>query len=246
MATRNGLGLLLALMLPAMAMADDSGAALEVGASHKLCKGLEASIDAEVRTQDGLGDMERWSIGAALEYKFCKWLKADAGYTFIDRYIPAQVNSKGTKRTDDYWSPRHRAFVSATGIWKPNKHWELSLRERYQYTYETKVNVPCYRLATGKRDDDKVKGDEGESLLRSRLQVKWTIRKKCPWTPFANVEALNDLGDGFSLDQMRYTIGTGYKINKHNSLGLSYRYKDKSNSDEAGGHLITLSYTYDF
>lgn len=235
--------LTLGCLCPLFAEGNDTGMGIELGASHKVAKGTEISIDGEFRTQDGLGQVERWAIGANLDYKINKHLKANVGYTLLGKRIPDEETSK--YRRVHYWSPRHRAFASLTADWKLGKHWNLSWRERYQYTYEAERFVKRYALATGMRGEDKVVGDESEQLLRSRLQLKWG-RKKCAWEPFLNIEMLNDLSDGLALDQMRYTAGTDYKLNKQNSLGLSYRYKDKNDKDEAKGHLFTLKYAYEF
>jgi len=225
------------------AIAEDNGVGIELSASKKITKELEASVETEVRTQDGMSEMERWSIGAGVDYKFTKWLKADAGYLLIMRNIPEESTNKYDYV--QYWSARQRAYVSMVGTWKLPSHFALSLRERYQFTFEPGENLERYYIGTDKRASDKVTENEKEHLLRSRLQLSWS-RKKCAWSPFISVEALNNLQDSFSLDQMRYTLGTDYKLNKHNSFGLSYRYKDKNDRDEAKGHLITLKYSYDF
>lgn len=224
-------------------LAEDTGVGIEVSASKKIVKGLEASVEAEVRTQDAVSQMERWSIGAGIDYKILKWLKADVGYLLLMRNIPESTSKKYDLK--QYWSPRHRAYASIVGTWKLPKHFALSLRERYQYTYETQQYVERYHLGTNKRADDKVVGDEADHLLRSRLELGWS-RKKCNWSPFISVEALNSLQDGFSLDQMRYTLGTDYKLNKKSKLGLSYRYKDKNDKEESKGHLISIKYSYEF
>ena len=227
-----------------MAQADDTGLGIEVSAEHKITKGLSAEVEGEVRTQDGVSDLERWAVGASVDYKLTKWLKSDVGYSLIYRYLPERLTDKG-KLQSDYWSPRHRAFVSLTGSWKLPAHWELSLRERYQYTYETKRNVERHDPATGIRLSDKVKGGDSDQLLRSRVQLKWS-RKKSDWSPYLQVEMLNDLTNSFSIDQMRYTAGVDYKLNKQNSLGISYRFKDKSDKEEDKGHLFSLKYGFKF
>lgn len=221
----------------------DMGYGIELEASHKVAKKMESRLDAEIRTQDGLSDMERWSLGVSQSYKLTKWLKADAGYTLLMRNIPAHNSNKYS--WEQYWSPRHRAYASLTGSWKLTKHLDFSLRERYQYTYEVERFVQRFHLDNGTRADDKVEGDEGEHLLRSRLQLKWS-RKKCNWTPYFNVEFLNNLQDGMSLDQTRYIAGCDYKIDKKNAIGLSFRYKDKSDREDTKGHLISISYNYEF
>lgn len=221
----------------------DTGMGVEVEVSHKICKGLNGAIEAEVRTQDGIDELERLAIGAGLDYKMIKWLKADAGYVLLMRNIPEHNSSK--YHWEQYWSPRHRAYLSLTGTWNPSKHWTLSLRERYQYTYEARRYAQRFYLSDGHRGSDRIEGGDNEQLLRSRLQVKWN-RKKCAWSPYANVEMLNDIHDGLNIDQIRYTAGCDYKINKHNTLGISYRFKDKSDRDEAKGHLLTFHYAYEF
>lgn len=223
------------------AMADDSGLGIEVGATKKINTNLSADVEGEFRTQDGLSNVERWSAGASLEYKFTKWLKADAGYSFIARRYPDKTTSKNWQQ--HYWSPRHRGFVSLTATWKLPAHLDLSLRERYQYTYETEQTVIRYKLSNGNRND-KVKGGDSESMLRSRLQLKWS-RKRCPWAPYVNAEMHNDIS-GMAIDQMRYIAGIDYKLSKQNTFGLSYRYKSKNNDDEDKGHLVSLSYKYKF
>jgi len=222
--------------------AQDMG--LEFEASKKIAKGLEASVEGEVRTQDAFSDMERFSIGAGVQYKLASWLKADAGYLLMARRLE-EYNSTNYNYEAD-WNPRHRAYVSLTGAWEPINHFQISLRERYQFTYATPVNRERYYLVEPeRRASDKIVEDKGESILRSRLQVKYS-RKKCNWEPFLSVEMLNDIDNSFANDQIRYTLGTDYKINKHNQVGLSYRYKDKSDNDEKKGHLITLSFSHAF
>lgn len=240
---------LLCLFLPQFCLADDLGVGVEVEAEAKLTKELGIAVEGEFRTQEAVSDMERWSLGASLDYRLLKtkqWsLKADAGYLFLDRHILAEDTKK--YHYVDYWSARHRAFASLSGSWKINKHLELSLRERYQLTHRTPQNLERYYQADlSHRASDKVKDAGNEQLLRSRLQLKWNIGKKNPFTPFVSVECLNDLDRSFAIDQTRYIVGTDYKLDKHNSFGISYRYKDKSNEDEDKGHLFTISYSHAF
>ncbi|MBQ0056071.1 MAG: DUF2490 domain-containing protein [Bacteroidales bacterium] len=242
------LACLCAALTPA-ALADDFGMGLELNAEKSLTKQWDIEAGGELRTQNTLSDIERWSIGLGTAYRLLKtkqWqMKADLGYQLMARRILAENTKK--YHYPAYWSPRHRAYASLSAGWKVSKRLELSLRERYQFTRRQTCNLERFYISDPThRADDKVKDAESESLLRSRLQLKVNTRKKCPWTPYLSVEWLNDLSDAFSLDQTRYIVGTDYKLNKHNSLGVSYRYKDKSNSEEAKGHLLTISYSYDF
>jgi len=226
------------------AVADDKGAGIELSASKKVTKGLSISLDGEVRTQEAVSEMERFSIGADLSYKISSWLKADAGYLLMAKRTLEKAKKNYVYSA--YWSPRHRAFSSLTFSWEPIKHFEISLRERYQWTQTPGVNVKRYYVRyPGVRAADKWAPTADEHLLRSRIEVQYS-RKKLAWEPYVSIESLNDLSDGFANDQMRYTLGTDYRINKHNKVGLSYRYKDKSNSEEDKGHLVTVSYNHAF
>lgn len=217
---------------------------VELEASHKLTKRLEISAEGELRTHDVADDMERLSIGAGLQYKLASWLKTDAGYLLMAHRLEERDSHNYHYVAD--WQAKHRAFVGLTGAWKPVKHFVVSLRERYQYTYATAANMERYYLSEpDRRASDKIEEAESDNILRSRLQVKYS-RKKCAWEPYLSIEMLNDLKRGLANDQMRYMLGTDYKFNKHNQLGLSYRYKDKNDSDEKKGHLITISYSHSF
>lgn len=223
---------------------DDAGLGIELEGTFKIIKPLELGVVGEFRTQDGLGEADRFSLGIDLNYKPLKWLKADIGYLLLQRQTLEEQTTKYIY--ESYWSPSHRAFASVTGSWEPFKHFEFSLRERLQYTYKTLHYATRYQLANPEhRVTDKEVGGEGQLLLRSRLQCKWS-RKKSNWSPYLSVEMLNDAQESLAIDQMRYTVGTDYKLGKHNSVGVNYRYKDKNNSDEQKGHLFTISYSYDF
>lgn len=235
----------------AMLWADDFGTGVELEATKKFASKLKLGLTGEYRTQDGVNESERWAIGANASYKLynkkkSKWeASANAGYLFISRYYPEHLSSSGKNVITAYWSPRHRAFASLTGTYKINKQWELSLRERYQYTYIAEQFVERYKVRNGVRNDDKIIGGTDKQMLRSRLQLKWN-KKKCPWEAFVNTEAFSDTKDSFSLNQMRYTVGAEYKVNKHNAIGLSYRHKDKQDADEESTHLLKASYSFSF
>ena len=93
-----------------------------------------------------------WLIASLL------FLKADGGYTFIYSHRPGEMTKKGNY-VSDYWSPRHRMYLSLTG--KLNwQRFEFSLRERYQYTYRTSQLVSKYD------------GDDGSKKQMRKLPAK--------------------------------------------------------------------------
>lgn len=204
------------------------------------------------------------------------WLKADLGYTFIYKNNPTETSIKyeldGTTpkhmNVDDaYWGTRHRATASLSGSWKAGR-FKIGLRERYQYTYTAAASCnrtrwyynPFYEIFPEEveefylvddpadsdysyfTDDKKPKSDH---KLRSRFDVAYNI-KHCKFEPFAEMEMYNDLVNQFSIDKIRWTIGTDYKVSKTSKFTAYYRFQDHADEDEPGGHVIGIGYSFDF
>lgn len=239
-------------------------------ASKKINKKLKLDIEAEMRTIEGVGDFDRFAIGAGLSYKFTKWLKASAGYIFIYSHNLEETSIKWDEPIEimntgellynynvdhSYWTERHRFHLSLSGEYKVGRV-EFSLRERLQYTRtnsattdETKYRWECVDLIEEKYEmtnstEPELKKTKYNTTLRSRLTVKWDI-PKCKVNPFASVELYSRLDDWEGCDKMRYRIGASYKINKDNSISLFYLYQDANDDDEPKGHAIGLGYSID-
>ena len=214
---------------------------LDAGASKTWQKKYTVGIDAQYRTSNKLESTERWGIGANFGWKPLKWLKVGADYSFLYSHRPERTTKKGNF-VEDYWQPRHRVGVSLTGSLKFNR-WELSLRERWQYTRNQGVNA----LKFG--PDGLDKGYEyipvrNRHVLRSRLKLEWGIKKKCPFTPYVSAEMYNSLNKAFQVTKVRYTAGCDYKIDRHNSVGLFYRFVDSYDNDETNLNVIGLEYAF--
>ncbi|MDO4755216.1 MAG: DUF2490 domain-containing protein [Parabacteroides sp.] len=228
-------GLISSLSIQAQSLQTSAG--IEVGIVNKL----NGFVEGEYRTLDGVSGTERWEGALGLEYKVLPYLKLIGGYVYIHQQRELEITKKGNI-IPAYWQPKHRAFFAVTGSYQ----WErftFSLRERYQYTYRTEQYV-------AKLNDDGItpKEDEwveakGKHILRSRLEVEYHI-KKTKFTPYAFYEVYNSFSDGFSVDKSRYTIGAKYKFNKKHSVQLYYRYIDKTDDDEAAGHIIGIGYKF--
>lgn len=237
--------LLMAAIVSLPVWAEDDGdtdACYGISASvdRKLAKGLHLEVESEVRMQNSFADMERWTLGATMDYKLLSWLKADAGYEFLNRYKLSNVSGKGNIR-NGYWSPRHRWMTGLTGSWTVRR-WGLSLRERYQGTHAPLQYVPKYR-PDGFRLTDEAEEGKTEHILRSRLQVKYNIRH-CKFTPLGSIELHNDMGNGMRLDEVRYVLGGDYKLTKTQSLKLHCRYEERVGKKD--GVVVLLGYGYEF
>ena len=244
---------------------DEFGLWTTFEASKKINKKLKLEFEAELRTIDGIKEIDRVSVGAGASYKLKKWLKASAGYVFIYSH---KLDSKNIKDVIDeengiheynidhsYWTERNRFHITLSGDYKIGRV-ELSLRERVQYTRtnsattsETKYrweytdiieNVGDYISETG----PEFKNTKEDTTLRSRLSAKWDI-SKCKITPFASVELYTRLDEWKGCDKLRYRIGASYKINKKNSVSMFYLYQNTHDDDEPKGHAIGLGYSLD-
>lgn len=225
------------------AQSDDFGIWTSAEVKKKIFPGFDASLEGEFRTRDGLKNVERWAATAGVAYRIFPFLKADAGYTFIYSHRLGEVTAKGNYVTD-YWSPRHRLSVSLTGSYRWNRV-EFSLRERYQFTRRTAQSVAKYDGDDGSRKNDEEISAKSKNVLRSRLQAEWNI-KKSPFSPYASCELYHSMTDDWALDKTRWTVGTGYRINKKHSLDFFYRYQNHADEDETNGHIVGAGYKLKF
>ena len=221
---------LTALLISVFAKAADSnddygnvGGSVEVDITKRIIKGLELSVEEEIRFRDNFTDVERFSTSADLSYKPCKYLKAGAAYNLI--------NLNHIKKG---WEIRHRYYFYATGSYKLGRS-KLSQRERVQSTYRVGVKE------TAKRANPKW-------YLRSRFGIDYNIRKS-PFEPFVAVEFFNSLNNplGDSMDRYRLTGGCAYKLSKQSAFQVYYRYtKDQNPGDDDILHMICVGYSFKF
>ena len=105
------------------AQSDDFGVWSSLTAKKKLTDKLSLSVEGELRTIDGISDMDRRSISTTLSYKFTKWLKADVGYVYIQSHNGEEKKLKEYKGDDidgnpvynynidhSYWEERDRFY----------------------------------------------------------------------------------------------------------------------------------------
>lgn len=233
----------------ALAQESDMGFGISVSGEHRLMRGMKLQAEAEVRSQDVLSQLERWAIGLSLDYRLTDYLKSDVGYCLMDRFHLAEYTDRGN-RISGYWAPRHRWYASLQGQYVCGR-FKVSLRERYQLTHSPLQYVPKYVVVHGDPDyygyrlTDEVKAGHQDHLLRQRLQVSYDVRHS-HLTPSVSIEALHDLSQAFAVGQVRYCLSLDYQLGKHSSVGLLWRYTDRTDDDERNGHLISLGYNFSF
>ena len=249
---------------------DDFGVWTSLNASKKLTERLKLGFEGELRSIEGVSQMDRRSIGVDFNYEILSWLKADIGYIYIQSHNAAEKKIKGYVEDSDnnkyynynidnaYWEHRDRFIASLTASWKIGRV-KFNVRERvqYQYTHSALVYEDKYRHYSADPDDPnssyilgkeesetELKEAKHNTTLRTRLTAKWDI-KKCSITPFASVELFTRLDKWRFHDKIRYRIGAEYKIDKDNEISLYYLYQDNHASSSPAIHAIGVGYSFD-
>lgn len=200
--------------------------------------GVGAEI--EYRTHDKLSSTERWAFGVNGEYKH-SYFKVDAGYKYMINHALEEITKKGNI-ISPYWIGRHRVYASLTGKVKLGR-FELSLRERYQFTHRLGKWVPKFASDGVTPKDDEWITIKDKHILRSRLACDYNIRKS-RFTPFATVELYDNLGENFAIEKVRYTVGSEFKINKKNRVELFYRFIQGVETGADNSHVIGVGYSF--
>ena len=254
---------------------DEFGVWTTVEATAKISKRVKLDFEAEHRTVDNIGAVERISVGAGATCKITDWLKASAGYIFMYCREPdtkklrwnEENNSFETSCDDEgnefinydtdhaYWTDCNRAHFSLTGEYKVGRV-EFSLRERLQYTYtnsattdETTYFWECVDPMKEKYVfTQETESDFKEAKHNVTLRSRLTAKwdiANCKITPFASVELYTRLDKWRGFDRLRYRLGATYKINKDNKVSLYYLFQHDNDDDKPRGHAIGLGYSID-
>lgn len=262
---------------------DDFGTWMELGASKALPHNFSVGLEGELRMQDGSRQLDRLGMGLNVGYKPNKYLKLRASYVFLDAFSPEKRKEhykehddgtlkldddgnaiwNGYKVTEDYWTPKHRFSIEATGSVKLWKWLRVSLRERFQFTHRMQVdaNETKYRFDRSPNgdgtyeyvpkegypiDETDCKEAQDDPVLRSRLKLE-VDKKRLAWSPFISIEAHQDFSDAMRLQKVRSSIGTEYRINRQHSVSLAYVLTwDLSEAQTERMHALSLGYGFDF
>ena len=241
--------LLALLMLPlaSAAQSDDFGVWTSVGAEKKINKKVSVGLEAELRTRDDVPELDRWRGGLDGQCTLTKWLKVSAGYSLLNdnnRKITYKETNGRPNKLAEYWGVRHRFNVSLTGSRKFG-NLQVSLRERWQYTYRPSKTIDQRWDFDDEEFDNKPKtyNARGKNVLRSRLQLSYDI-PNCHVEPYVSAEAFN----AWSVEKMRYTAGADWKISKKHAVGIYYLYQSVHDDDdnEPNRHVLGVEYKFKF
>ena len=230
----------------APAQADDTGLILDLGAEQKVSKHFSLGVVTELRTRNDFRTVDHFTLGVSGKYKITKWLKADAGYEVIvnnnREHLSKHADGKFNNWRPSYYGTRHRFTTSLTGDMDLGR-FNISLRERYQYTYRPEVTTHRYDFDNEQMEPCIVEA-KGKHILRSRLKLEYNI-PHCKFTPSVSGEIYTDK----SLEKTKFTLGGTYTLKKHHSLEMGYQYQLINHTVKhynPDTHHIVLGYTYKF
>lgn len=239
------LTVVMAAASPAVMRADDSGLTLSAGVEEKLSKKVSLEAVAELRSRNNFTTIDHFALGAGVKYKFTKWLKADAGYQVLinnnREHLTLHDDGSYNNWRQSYYGVRHRFTVSLTGDVDLGR-FNVSLRERWQYTYRPEQSATRYDFDNEQMEPCVVKG-KGKNVLRSRLKLDYNI-PHCKFTPSVSAELYTTR----SLEKTKFTVGGTYMLHKHHQFEAGYQYQlhNKSVTTSPDTHQIVLGYNYKF
>jgi hypothetical protein len=186
-----------------LAQTDDYGLWTTIGATKDIGK-WDFGAEAELRTQNYIKQLDKWSLQAEANYTILKPFKIGVSYQFIT-YNDIKYNDL---------QPRHR-FALFLADKKKIGYSTFSLRERVQ--------------VTTKDENDRIKKNgkintyliNPEWTWRNRLKIVYDI-PNFPINPSLSFESFYQLNnpDGNTFDNMRYTLSFIYKPTKQHGFEL--------------------------
>ena len=162
--------------------------------------GLQLTLEEEIRSIPA----HRSHTTIGLAYTPIQYVSLSAAY------VLKLYGDKGWKDANKFL--RHRVNIDVTGQVSVGQ-WKLSLRERL--------------MLDARADEiDLLETNRVDYTLRSRLQASYSIPNQ-PLSIVGKMEVFNTLNAkyfGQYVSELRPEIGLQWKVNKHNTLSLAYRY----------------------
>lgn len=236
----------LALLVPHTVLADDYGLVIDAGVEKKFNKKFTLTGLAEFQSRNTFRTVDRVSVRVGGKYRLNSWLRAEAAYQFIvvNNREHLSYNKDGSYNNwrPSFWGTRHRAtaaLVASVDLGRFN----VSLRERYQYTYRPEATTTRYDFDNEWFEDCTVKSKH-DHVLRSRVKVQYNIRH-CKFTPHVSAEIYTS--DVY--DKTKLAVGGSYTLKKHHGFVLEYQHellnRTQHPSSIAKQHIVA-GYTYKF
>jgi len=191
---------------------------MNVKVEKKIIPTLSVSINQEFRLNENITELGTFLTDIGLHYKINKYLRVSASYRFINK-----------RRMDDSYSMRHRYYFDLV-VRKKFYPVTLSFRTRFQSQYADVLSS----------EDGKIP----EYYSRNKLTVKVDAGKNIH--PYVFAELYSPLKRPYDIfmDNMRYSVGVEYEINRMNSLDFYYMFQKECNvKNPEADHIIGIGYS---
>lgn len=216
------LSILLLIVITCSAQTRDAGLWLGIKLEKKIHNWAELSLSEEIRFNENFHELGTAFTEMAWSSGWHSGFNAGIAYRFIQKRL-----------LDDSYELRHRYHLELSYRYKFNRSLSLTLRERFQNQYKD-VN----RMA-----DEITK----EYALRSKLSLKYTPFKKISFDGSLEVYYQLNNPAGNEIDNLRYSVGTEYKLSKKQSLELYYLIDQELHvKDPWTSYILGLGYTFGF
>lgn len=211
--------LLSLLFAPCTASGNDFRTRHSVEIEKSIGGNAAVSADYELRTKNDASTIDSHRFTAGASYKLSQYLSLGAFYSFIGKF-----NSSSEMK-----NIHHRFFGEVTGR-LPFGKWELSLRERVQYTRMTE--------ASG--------GDDNPlCLMELKSRLKLSYNGFGSLSPYAATEVRNSIGRNAAFNRVRWTLGSEWSLGEHSAIDVYMHFDEVLSSGSWTSH-TTLAMAYKF
>ncbi len=207
------------LCTPIFGQYKDAGLWTSVNFEARVVKKLSFNLAEEVRFNENITEAGVIFTDVGLSYKINKHFQIAGNYRFTQR-----------RKTDDYYSFRHRFYVDFK-YEKKIKPFQFQIRSRVQDEYAD----------IGRALD----GGVPEYYWRNKLTLKWDLDK--PFMPYFSLELFSLLNypRSYAFGGMRASAGVEYSLSKHHKLDAYYMIqKELNTSNPETDFVIGVGYAY--
>ncbi len=202
-----------------------------IALEKKIFKKWELGLEQELRTDDFLQHLDRWSISGNIEHKIIAPLRVGLNYTLMNVF---------DKKYEVYqFRNRLQPYLTVKLSWN---NFKLSIKEGTQFT---KKNDSKRIKKNGKIDQYKI---NPAWVWKSNLKLEYKIDKikTAPGYEFESYYELNN-PEGNQFKKYRHTFFLKHKINKRNTIKIFHltdtRYfKRKDTKYTSSQYIIGISY----
>lgn len=211
-----------------LSVADEQDFATDVavGVKKDINKRWDADVAAGLRLRNNSSELDRFSAEAGVGYTAIKkWLDVEAGYVFL-----ADWNGED----DQYYTFRHRYSVGAKLYHKVTPRLTLGFRPKWQSTFRQET-MKTYKW-------------NPKNYMRYRVEAEYKL-PRVPLVPRVSAEVFGQVNnpEGNVVDDVRYSIGLKYSLNRNNAFDLGFQVDDERNVKAPQDRfMLCVGYKYKF